>query len=164
MSALHGLAYRARNLWRALFDRDAYRRELNAELQHHLDLDAMHHGAPAARARFGNPTRVRETLVDFVGIALLGLLAALGIVLLAMAVWSRRERLQDAAGWILEDTELWGVLLALGMAVFAWPITRLLRGVWRPMRRSALRWKTRRAHLDCRSRRPRQRFAPTTPR
>ncbi|AHG88486.1 permease [Gemmatirosa kalamazoonensis] len=69
MSAFHGLAYRARILWRALFDRDAYRRELNAELQHHLDLDAMHHGRAAARARFGNPTRVRERLVDGTGVS-----------------------------------------------------------------------------------------------
>jgi predicted permease len=67
MSVLDGLRYRARILRRALFDRDAYRRELDLELRHHLELDAMHHGAAAARARFGNPRRVRERLVDGTG-------------------------------------------------------------------------------------------------
>jgi predicted permease len=69
MSALDGLRYRLRILRRALFDRQAYRRELDLELQHHLDLDAMHHGASAARARFGNPRRVRERLVDGTGVS-----------------------------------------------------------------------------------------------
>ncbi len=68
MSAFDALRYRLTTLRRALFDRDAYRRELNAELTHHLELDAMHQGgAGAARARFGDPRRVRETLVDRTG-------------------------------------------------------------------------------------------------
>src|SRR5437868_13545354 len=69
MSVFDALRYRAGILRRALFDRDAYRRELDAELRHHLELDAMHHGTTAARARFGNPNRVRERLVDGTGVS-----------------------------------------------------------------------------------------------
>ena len=42
MSLLDGLRYRAAILRRALFDRRAYRDELNAELDFHLDLETMH--------------------------------------------------------------------------------------------------------------------------
>src|SRR5437868_621725 len=78
MSAFDALRYRVGNLRRALFDRDAYRRELDTELRHHLELDAMqrrHGGASddearrAARTRFGNPQRVRERLVDSTGVS-----------------------------------------------------------------------------------------------
>src|SRR5215218_8283191 len=78
MSAFDALRYRAHILRRALFDRRAYRDELNAELHFHLDLETMqqeHDGASPeaaareARARFGNPNRVRERLVDGTGVS-----------------------------------------------------------------------------------------------
>src|SRR5687767_14818688 len=67
-------------LRRALFDRDALRRELREEHDLHMELDAMqrrHAGDSAdearraARARFGRPERVRERLVDATGVSAL---------------------------------------------------------------------------------------------
>jgi predicted permease len=76
MSLVDGLRYRLRVLHRALFDRRGWRREMDEELDFHLELEAMqqrHAGAApdearrAARRRLGDPARVRERLVDASG-------------------------------------------------------------------------------------------------
>ena len=73
MSAFHAMRYRLHVLRRALFDRARWRAEMDAELGHHLELEAMqrrHAGASdadaarAARHALGDPRRVRERLVD----------------------------------------------------------------------------------------------------
>ena len=73
MSAFHAMRYRLHVLRRALFDRARWRAEMDAELGHHLELDAMqrrHAGASdadaarAARHALGDPRRVRERIVD----------------------------------------------------------------------------------------------------
>src|SRR4051812_19569500 len=80
MSALDAVRYRLTALRRALFDRAAWRAELDEELGFHMELDAMHArhaGAPdeearrTARRRFGHPARARERVVDATGIAAL---------------------------------------------------------------------------------------------
>ena len=76
MSLLDATRYRLGTLRRALFDRAAWRREMDEELDFHMELDAMQHrhaGAAddearrAARARFGHPARAREPVVDATG-------------------------------------------------------------------------------------------------
>src|SRR5687768_10186689 len=76
MSLLDATRYRLGTLRRALFDRAALRRELDEELDFHMELEAMqreHAGHPAeearraARARFGRPARAREPVVDATG-------------------------------------------------------------------------------------------------
>jgi putative ABC transport system permease protein len=73
MSAFHAMRYRLHVLRRALFDRARWRAEMDAELTHHLELEAMqqrHGGASddearrAARRALGDPRRVRERIVD----------------------------------------------------------------------------------------------------
>src|SRR4051812_27176532 len=77
MSAFDALRYRLTALRRALFDRAAWREELDEEMGFHMELDAMHArhaGLPddaarrAARARFGHPARARERVVDATGV------------------------------------------------------------------------------------------------
>jgi predicted permease len=68
MSALDGIRYKLTALRRALFDRAAWRAELDEELRFHMELDAMHHGPAAARARFGRPARARERVMDATGV------------------------------------------------------------------------------------------------
>src|SRR4051794_12467912 len=78
MSALDAVRYRLTALRRALFDRAAWRAEMDEELRFHMELDAMHashagasaeEARRAARARFGHPARARERVVDATGVA-----------------------------------------------------------------------------------------------
>src|SRR5688572_15913088 len=76
MSLLDAARYRLGTPRRALFDRDALRRDIDDELGLHLELNAMqreHAGATradarrAARDRLGRPARAREPVVDATG-------------------------------------------------------------------------------------------------
>jgi putative ABC transport system permease protein len=84
MSVVDAARYRLRVLRRALFDRARWRREMDAELAHHLELESMqqrHAGASpeeaarGARRALGDPRRVRERIVDDSGASALDALA-----------------------------------------------------------------------------------------
>jgi putative ABC transport system permease protein len=77
MSMLDALRYRIALLRRARA-RDEWRAEMDAELRHHLELEAMHgrhaglsaeESERAARQRLGDPRRVRERIVDESGLS-----------------------------------------------------------------------------------------------